>query len=152
MQLKPKVLFLDVDGVLNTSRSRSIFALSRPLVRRVERIVNETDCDIVVSSTWRLLDEGWYRLKRKLEYRGIRLAGATPDLRFGKNGIWRGHEIAAFLQLHDSIERYAIVDDDSDMLDFQLRHFFQTDPDYGLTDTIAYRIIQHLNGKAEWEI
>ena len=51
----------------------------------------------------------------------------------------RGDQIQRWLDSHD-VEKYAIVDDDSDMLDHQLRYFIQTEMMYGLTDNLAYRL------------
>lgn len=137
-----KILFLDVDGVLNSLTSGGRYALKRPCLKRLENIVKETGCEIVLSSTWRKDEYALKRLKRVLAYRGIKIADVTPNL----GGI-RGGEIDWYFEMYNLKPitfRYAIVDDDSDMLDEQLPHFFQTDPQYGMTDTIAYRITQHL--------
>lgn len=135
-----KILFLDVDGVLNTTKSTTFLSLSKPKLRLLEKIVKETGCYIVLSSTWRKDNEAYMKLVRTLLYRNIIIHDITPTL-------WkdRGYEIEAWLNDNPHVEKYAILDDDSDMLDTQLRHFFQTDPEYGLTDTIAYRVIYHLN-------
>ncbi len=49
-----KVLFLDVDGVLNTSGSRG---LHYSLLSRLKSIIEQTDCKIIISSNWRLYDK-----------------------------------------------------------------------------------------------
>jgi len=136
-----KILFLDVDGVLNSYKTGGRYALTRSRVRRLAHIVSSTGCKIVLSSTWRKDPYALKRLRRVLKYRDIEIAAATPDL-----GKERGLDIQAWIVDNASSEpmKFAIVDDDSDMLDHQLPHFFQTDGDYGLTETIAYRIIEHL--------
>ncbi|NJO18711.1 MAG: hypothetical protein HC877_24225 [Thioploca sp.] len=55
-----KILFLDVDGVLNDAKSRkeNNDAMHPIYVRNLERILKETDCYIVVSSSWRVLGMG----------------------------------------------------------------------------------------------
>jgi len=138
-----KVLFLDVDGVLNTTKARSPMSLSKGCLSRLERIVKETGCYIVLSSSWRKYDDASSKLNRMLHYRGMLILSHTQII----SSACRGVEIAVWLKTHPAAKQYAIVDDDSDMLQEQLPHFFQTDPDYGLTDTIAYRIVQHLNGE-----
>lgn len=137
-----KILFLDVDGVLNSYKTGGMYALKRNCLRRLQKIVEETGCEIVLSSTWRKDEYALRRLKRVLAYRGIKIKDTTPIFQKG----FRGLEIQAWLVSNPSPDGYkfAIVDDDSDMLDHQLPHFFQTDPEYGLTDTITYRIINHL--------
>lgn len=56
----------------------------------------------------------------------------------------RGYEIEYWMVVNAYDGVYAILDDDSDMLEEQLPNFFQTDPEFGITDTIAYRVIYHL--------
>lgn len=136
-----KVLFLDVDGVLNTSKSRSLFSLSKPRLRLLEEIVKDSGCEIVLSSTWRKDKEAFKHLTHVLSYRDLKIIGVTPVIH---NKI-RGEEIAAYLAEHPDVTKYAILDDNSDMLNDQLRNFFQTDMDYGLTKTIAYRVVYHFN-------
>lgn len=143
-----KVLFLDCDGVLNDTNDLSVrsgrfehddsgFIINTQKVRLLQDIVEQTDCRIVLSSAWRLWDEAI----KTLEYYGIEIYDVTPSF----SGP-RGGEIQFWLNNSKvEIERYAIVDDDSDMLDHQWKFFFQTDHDYGLTKTIAYRITHYLN-------
>lgn len=135
-----KVLFLDVDGVLNTFTAGGLYALTRSKLRLLEQIVKDTGCEIVLSSTWRKDQYAFRKLVKKLAYRDLNIAGTTPVLW----NVPRGEEIDAWLKEHSETTRYAILDDNSDMLDHQLRNFFQTDGDYGLTRTIAYRVIHHL--------
>ena len=59
----------------------------------------------------------------------------------------RGDEIKRYVEAHDGIENYAIIDDDSDMLDEQLFNFVQTDTYEGLTDREARICVDILNGK-----
>lgn len=147
-----KILFLDVDGVLNSHKTGGRYALKRPCLKRLEKIVKDTGCEIVLSSTWRKDEYALKRLRRVLKYRDITINDVTPDFA-GVNKLVRGDEINEWMVLNWTREewhtaKYAILDDDSDMLEHQLPHFFQTDGDYGLTDTIAYRVIYHLNGEA----
>ena len=57
----------------------------------------------------------------------------------------RGDEIQEWLDEHPEVEKYAIIDDDDDMLPEQEENFFQTDFQTGLTDEIAKKVIKHLN-------
>lgn len=144
-----KILFLDVDGVLNSLNTGGRYALKRSCLKRLQNIVKDTGCEIVLSSTWRKDAYALKRLKRVLSYRDIKIRDITPDLANGRN-LFRGDEIKEWMNLNLTIQewrdiKYAIVDDDSDMLVEQLPHFFQTDPQYGMTDIIAYRIAYHLN-------
>lgn len=145
-----KVLFLDVDGVLNTTHTlrviqpeRDMFKLDMYLVDRLKKVVEDTGCELVLSSAWRCFEGGREFLEHTL---GLHFLSETK--RF--NGC-RGEEIQSWLKERPEVTRYAIVDDDSDMLESQLRNFFQTDPEYGLTETIAYRITYHLNNGSRYD-
>ena len=140
-----KVLFLDIDGVLNKrsdgeviTETDSIYTVNRVLLEHLHKIVEDTNCKIVLSSTWRIFKDGIEFLE---EYGQLEIFDVTKRIHNGR----RGEEIQVYLDEHPDVESYAIVDDDSDMLDSQLRNFFQTDPLHGLTETIAYRITFRLN-------
>jgi hypothetical protein len=52
-----KVIFLDIDGVLNTSKNRNPrklpYVVERRLVNRLKRVLAKTRAKVVISSTWR---------------------------------------------------------------------------------------------------
>lgn len=137
-----KILFLDVDGVLNKISDADVInegfylqRLNRKLIDKFLKIVDDTDCRVILSSTWRKRKEDIaFLLKCDIPINGIT----------DSSGPTRGHEIQRWLDKNE-VFSYAIVDDDSDMLDSQRKNFFQTDPEYGLTETIAYRITYRLN-------
>lgn len=152
--MSTSVLFLDVDGVLN---HRAMFSPSRgggPLcehaIRRLRYVARETGCSIVLSSTWRTMPGFVDRLEA---------AGAMPNRHDDwrtvempvemENGLvkaihWRGEEIAEWLSRHPEVERYAIVDDDGDMLPEQIPFFVQTTFETGLLDEHAVKLMQIL--------
>lgn len=144
-----KILFLDVDGVLNTSRAVTMLSISKPCLRRLKKVITDTGCELVLSSTWRMHMDA----KAKLHRVGLRFAGETcepfmlEDCDDFTKDIWskRGDEIQKWLNEHPEVTEYVIVDDDGDMLDNQLRHFVQTTFEHGLTETLAYRITYILN-------
>ena len=57
----------------------------------------------------------------------------------------RGHEIQEWLDKHPEVTRYAILDDDSDMLPEQMPNFFKTTFQNGLIEDIAKKVTEHLN-------
>ena len=59
-------------------------------------------------------------------------------------GLWRGHEIQLWLDEHPEVRRYAILDDDDDMLEHQTPNFFQASCETGLTEELADRIVAHM--------
>lgn len=105
-----RVLFLDVDGVLNSSdwfkRRPKYTNITKSMatqiveslradhgfdpinIARLNTLVERADCDIVISSTWRKLgpgESGHEHMQRMLTHRGFkhshRIIGSTPVLR-----------------------------------------------------------------------
>ena len=114
-----RVLFLDVDGVLNTLASLSNPAsiltpgwpgpLSKPLLVRLGKVLARTEAVIVLSSTWRLYTMGIIALLRGLYTVGIDqsiIVGSTPSL----PGRPRAHEIGQWLEAYGPCAAWAAVD------------------------------------------
>ena len=168
MRSYAKLLFLDVDGVLN-SRSwfRSDFrkAMISPMGRerdidsnamdQLNRIVKETGCSVVLSSTWRRCRSLGENL-RIFRNRGMTnetwkaFVGQTPvgDCRVGGlyTALIRGHEIHMWLKENGVSESSTIVilDDDDDMEPLMDR-LVLTHGAEGLTKEIADEVIRRLN-------
>jgi hypothetical protein len=130
-----KVLFLDIDGVLNSTRTcvafggyphdfREMGAFDRVAIKLLQRMCDSTGVQVVLSSAWRIL----HTVKEVRDALELPIIDATPNL-----GTKRGEEIAAWLKEHPEVETYAIVDDDSDMLPEQQDHFVHTSGHEGLT-------------------
>lgn len=148
-----KVLFLDIDGVLNSdtfyvNRPKETKQLPYPLsefdpacVKRLNYIFEQTKARLVVSSSWR--HDSF--ISRVLEKAGIKekVWDITP---YGM-GKPRGFEIRQFLSEHQNIENYVILDDVANMLPEQQSHFVHTKAYYGLTDEDAEKAITILNGR-----
>lgn len=140
-----KVLFLDVDGVLNTPRTIRKFGfnfIDDILVALVARIVKETEAKIVLSSTWRLEDKDKRLVIKALANHGLYIYDYTPHIK--KEGTWteRRVEIQTWLD-QNNVTKFAIIDDwtDAGIGD----SFFQTKEEIGLTVEIAEKIIFHLS-------
>ena len=174
-----KFLFLDIDGVLNhddwfesdgyrkNQAGWQVSMFDPECVKRVNKILKETNAELVVSSSWR-------DMKDLPEiFAGVGLPTSfyvTPhsDIIFRLNPIedlyvddiryWRGSEIKYWLDHKDPNANYVILDDDPDMLEEQKYHFIQTSNDKlvtpklyeynkgsGLTDKCMNDAIQILN-------
>jgi len=140
-----KVLFLDVDGVLNMYGSGNLYTINENRLKLLKYIVERTNCRLVVSSTWRKLKDHREALISKLQFKKMSVYSWTTTEFFMERQM-RGHEIEKWLDEHDWTDRYAIVDDDSDFLPSQMKHFVQTDGRVGLTMENAEKIIEILNG------
>lgn len=121
-----RVLFLDIDGVILSGEE--LWASGNPRylpphkVELLNEVIERTGAVVVVSSTWRH-DRETPSLLRKAGFRG-RFHDDWRTERFST--AFRGAEIAEWLTRHPEVERYAILDDDSDMLENQRPFFVQT--------------------------
>lgn len=137
----PPILFLDVDGVLNSNSS----GLEHDKCMLLKRIVDESGCKVVISSTWRTFSSGRRKLIRLAEDIGMEIISWTPDLRsrsLMSNAV-RGDEIQAWLNGHPEVERFVILDDDDDMAHLK-DHLVQTWFENGLTEEKANEAIYKL--------
>ena len=138
-----KVLFLDIDGVVNNERTKANFegliAIDPTMAALVQRIVQNTGCEIVLSSSWRLFQN----IRNEVERKICKFSDITPILHAP-----RGYEIKVWLTLHPEIDHYAILDDAESILPEQRANFFQTTWESGLTEDIALAVEKHLNEEA----
>ena len=174
-----KVLFLDIDGVLNSENwfayriycvknnmvnilmnfvdtddrniKHKLTMLDDRAIANLNRIVEETGCKVVISSSWRssiesenIFTQNLLKLKGfKYEFYDV-----TPRLWFSDFSIRRGEEIKFWLDKESEkheIESFVILDDDSDMLPEQMNNFIHVDGQVGLTDRDVLTAIEILN-------
>ena len=164
------VLFLDFDGVLNstkwflesrkgrmaslTSEQHQAEMIDPASVAELNHILAETGCEVVISSTWRR-GNTMGALLRLLVARGMdkahwdKFIGYTPVLDGqAPSGLFtavqRGYEIQAWLDRHpEMIERIAILDDDGDMAHLKHR-LVLTNGNEGLTREKADEVVAML--------
>lgn len=163
-----KVIFLDIDGVLNNGahwknivkKKKPYTQVSQNLLNKLLVIIEATGAKLVISSSWRgyqlnYMIEDFEVCKSKNELKQITkyIVGITPH----SNERHRGKEIKWFIENQDDclyyklvdqkldIDDYVIIDDDSDMLDEQKPHFFQTKYWRGLTMWEVKKIINYFN-------
>jgi hypothetical protein len=127
-----KVIFLDIDGVLNSSETmKEGVYLDNKKVLLLNEVITETDAKVVISSSWRI-GQTVKEIKTFLKLAGLRrhpnIIGFTPNLKTG----FRGDEVESWLQKHKEVTQYVIVDDGSDFLDHQKDYLVQTEWDVGL--------------------
>ena len=146
-----KVIFLDIDGVLN-SEDHAIYCHENPKfieeggsiwvdpypVLYILQLIDEMDLKLVISSSWRTWDlestiEEFKRYKSLCRLTPY-IVGITP--RNTNDQVWedRGEEI-----------QHCIVDDDNDMLDSQRDNFVRTNNRHGLTIYDCDKIREILN-------
>lgn len=149
-----KILFLDIDGVLNSSqwfkalyRTTGKGGLIRdfcPLASsNLLSILQEVpDLSIVISSSWRRRNtlEQLREILSEYHVAPERVIGVTPIL-----NTPRGLEIQAWLDEHPEVTQFVIVDDSADM-EHLLPHLVRTQWIMGLMIDKAREIIRRFNG------
>ena len=164
-----KLIFLDIDGVLNNelwfkspesrvqTEDKEEYSKKRFFDPRCVELLNilteSTGAKIVISSSWRTRWQTIEEMQEFLEDVGITgdIIDRTPKLYFRgledyNYSVPRGCEIKAWLETHKDIlgkkisqVNYVILDDDSDMLYWQRRNFIWIDPYSGLTPNIIHK-------------
>ena len=119
-----KVIFLDIDGVLNTPSSESrcgeYIGIDDDKTERLAEIVKRTTAEIVLISTWKkywrkeeklkpLQDYSATYLDEKLKKFGIKATDKTKDKSDGKY-LSRGEGILEYIE-RNKVEKYVILDD-----------------------------------------
>lgn len=154
-----RVLFMDVDGVLNSherNAHNAFFGIRPDCMARLNRVIAETDPQIVVSSAWRYMVLHGAMQIHGLDYlfcthglrrgEGIRVMGCTPS---DEEYPERGEQILRCWQaFQPRVEHWAVVDDDP--MNMQLGEhqwrLVRTDGSVGMTDADADRLIRILKG------
>ena len=154
-----KVIFLDIDGVLNCKYSKThapsgYHGIDDILLKRVHTIIEQTGAKVVLTSTWKreidknlryITSDGKYMLN-KFRYKGkFSLMDKTPD---AETSLQRGKEIHTWLQNHKTIAKFVILDDIefSDMGYFNLLdNLVLTDGYIGITDEDVIKAIKILS-------
>lgn len=134
-----KVIFLDIDGVLNTNSDREI---SSDKLKLLSELVSKTGADVVLSSSWRY---GWnkpelnqpgtriYRLKQLLKDNGIVIKD-TIGL-----DLIKSIQIKNYLNTN-MISNYIVLDDEP----IDTANLVQTNGDVGFTQFDCQKAYQLL--------
>jgi hypothetical protein len=138
-----KVIFLDIDGVLNCSKTpnprKFPYVVDKRLLIRLQKLIDRTGAKVVLSSSWRLDPIGLFAAKRW----GVPFIDVSPD----KPKSPRCKEILNWLSEHPRVTRYAIIDDEDDELDDL--PVFQPSGKTGLTMDIVRAAEKYLNGETD---
>jgi HAD domain in Swiss Army Knife RNA repair proteins len=149
------IVFLDIDGVLNSDDRRSRLAESSSLdpraVARLNSILLETGARLVLSSSWRYVILGGAMTLQGFEYL-LRTHGVANDCLAGhtcpdEETAGRGAQIRRWLDEHGPVTAWAALDDMPLDLGDDSWHHVQTDPRVGLSDDDAASIICILRGQ-----
>jgi len=150
-----KVIFLDVDGVLNSLEwdERSKVEISEGVlvdeskVKLLAHLVRRSEAKVILHSGWRFwFDAGMNPLRKEaahlsmlLEKEGVRIDGVTPDLtteeirkekRFSQV---KAEEILTWLKRNEGVTEWVVIDDLDLHNDEIGAHQIKTDARIGLT-------------------
>jgi len=158
-RLRIKILFLDVDGVLN-GENYGYGGVDDSLLFLLKTIIDQTNCKIVLSTTWRLNQSAraallhFMKARADINVEDI-IIGDTPSLK----GEKRAFEIETFLHSEDVQSQYFVtkwcaIDDmalNRQEPIFMRNHFVQTNYRTGITSNDAMHVVQILNHDDEVE-
>eukprot|EP00484_Ammonia_sp_Unknown_P004118 CAMPEP_0197073732 /NCGR_PEP_ID=MMETSP1384-20130603/210754_1 /TAXON_ID=29189 /ORGANISM="Ammonia sp." /LENGTH=220 /DNA_ID=CAMNT_0042512571 /DNA_START=256 /DNA_END=918 /DNA_ORIENTATION=+ len=153
-----KILFLDVDGVLN-GENYGYGGVDDSLLYLLKTILDETHCKIVLSTTWRLNQCAratllhFMKARADINVEDI-IIGDTPSLK----GKKRAYEIECFLQSEEFQSQYMCTTwcalDDLPLFQqyptFMDHHFVRTNYRTGVTSRDAFKVVQILNEDDEY--
>ena len=164
-----RIIFLDIDGVLNTERwhSQAIrgelkdeygYRFDPIAVENLSRIIEETGAAIVISSSWKCM--GLATMQKMWKDRQLpgKVIDITPNsvsdeflLNVDLNDMdllsIRGQEIKDWLIVKGGSDcKYVIFDDMNDVLQEQEAHFVWVAPAVGITKGNVAQAIRILNG------
>lgn len=148
-----RVIFLDVDGVLNSSETRAkidgLKGVSKKNLRILRHIVARTQAKIVLTSAWNInFDEKLVPTTK---------AGMYLYHRLWENNLWiydkvndyggnREHAVAEYVKKHNNLTDWVIIDDThyGDYEKLNPKHIVYTSPALGLTKASATEAIVKL--------
>lgn len=157
-----RVIFLDIDGVLNGDKSLMLDdALDDDLILKLKTLVNKTGAKIILSSSWKFCFNPLRILMKNLSKYDLYLSGMTQN---GVSVEWlksqgytpttkyldtredidgneyevttdRGAEIYKWLSDNPDVESFVIFDDEAfDIIRYFPNNFIKTNPRIGLTE------------------
>lgn len=152
-----RVIFLDIDGVLNNGATRTVAVplvgggtAAAPCFRpecvvRFNRVVRQARAGVVVSATWGRPPFETAALRLYLREQGVEcvLLGQTLV-----SQTWRprGHDIVAWLEsLSETVESFCILDDHDDMVQLK-RYLVKTDYATGMQERHVHAALVLLMG------
>ena len=161
-----KVIFLDIDGVLNANEDfggrnkpnpsiHGILGVTTARIKRLKQIVDKTDAKIVLTSSWKeaYINNTKYHvdiygkyLREKLRKSNVYIFDTTLNYE-SKGSEYRGAGIKAWLNAHKNVTNWIVLDDEI-FCDYDkdiMNHLIKTSYETGLTDELVNKAIDMLN-------
>ncbi len=151
-----KVIFLDIDGVLNGNLfvpkdDKFGVLIGNTRLNLIKQIIDATDAKIVLSSSWK---EHWEKNEKECDdvgreineifsTIGLSIFDKTPEYHND-----RKQEIIVWLRDHPEVSKFVVIDDNPFAEDILRNHFVLTSHlRYGVDEDDAHNAISILNGK-----
>lgn len=151
----PNIIFLDIDGVLNSNFWNAIHQreisdgtlIDEEKIELLASLVEKTNSKIILHSGWRTWFDPKLKPLRKeaaklielLDKKGLHIDGSTPDLtteeirKTKKFSLVKAEEILLWLKTHNDINEWVVLDD-LDLHNAQVeKHQVMPDQTIGLT-------------------
>lgn len=109
----------------------------------LKTIVESTNSEIVLSSSWRWYKESREKIKEQLQKHNLKFIDITPT-RTDKT-LKREEEIQSWLDSHPEVVNYVILDDEKISCESMKKHHVKTTFSRGLTIESAQTAIEILN-------
>lgn len=147
-ELETKIVFLDIDGVLNSSLSlyagcnNNKWSIDKNIVSAYKKFSEKHNLKTVIISSWREKVKNTQEMEKIIfDDCGIHLNihDLTPVL-----NKKRGFEVESYIR-NNNIKNYVIIDDQANFLDNQLDRFIKTDIALGMTIYNFKEIAEKLN-------
>lgn len=152
-----KVIFLDIDGVLNSeeffikrdkkhikaleeeNKDYLVYDLDKKAVKILNETLNLTNCEIVLSSSWRIF--GLERVNNALKEVGFKY---EINYKTTMDDMDRGLQIKKFAE-ENNVENYIVLDDESFDIDkhITLERFIKTNWRTGMLECHKNRIVSY---------
>lgn len=142
-----KILFLDIDGVLNTDSDPPGDYIDPAKVALVDEVCRRTGARVVISSEWRIYP-GMHYTAERLRDAGLTaeiLGATTAERRLSDSSVTaRTRQISRWLQARPAVGVWAVLDD----LDVNIAGLVRTDPREGVTRYHVERLVERLGEEA----
>lgn len=145
-----KVIFLDIDGVLNNKKLQQnrYSTILHTHIERLNTAIKLTKAKIVISSSWRYMileksmtKRGFENLLRTYGFIGKVIGHTTSDEKISSRGL----QILEWMGKHRNINKYVVLDDEDDRITEFNHPFIKIDGSIGLTGRDVDRIVETLN-------
>mmetsp|Transcript_41390 Transcript_41390/g.66870 ORF Transcript_41390/g.66870 Transcript_41390/m.66870 type:complete len:156 (+) Transcript_41390:56-523(+) len=147
-----RVIFLDLDGVLNRTKSAKHIRFDKDLVAQFRTLIDRSDAHIVLSTFWRRFDSYISYVLSRYGIAAERFIGMTPggghlEGECCDDAVYadRSAEISAWLREHPEVTGFVVLDDRAEAgQDGLAPHFVHVKSEVGLSPEDVERALEIL--------